>query len=203
MATHLVSGSTVLEERAMFELAMSFLDGSAFLRSVLPIREAASLPTPIREFQGAMVPSMFFLLGLMRGLDHPNRRRIYQHLVMLPGDHFRSIVRTLRLGSGTVRHHLAILINQGIVRRDDRNGQVRYYIRGSESQSENNRLFMSHWAHRDVRSRILLALDRVKEARPSTLARDLGTSRQLVSYHLARLADTGSVRRVGERYRRA
>ncbi len=186
----------------MFELAMSFPDASAFLSGLLPMSDSSSLPIPVRESQGAMVPSLFFLLGLMRGLDHPNRRRIYQHLLMLPGDHFRSIVRTLRLGSGTVRHHLSILVAQGIVRRDDRNGRVRYYIRGSEFQSDNNRLFMSHWAYRDVRSRILLALDRVKEARPASLARDLGTSRQLVSYHLARLADIGSVRRVGERYRR-
>ena len=185
----------------MFELAMSFRDAYAILGGLLSMPES-SLPSPVRGIQGAMVPSVLFALGLMRGLDHPNRRRIYQHLLMLPGDHFRSIVRTLRLGSGTVRHHLTILLDQAIVRREDRNGRARYYVRGSEDQSEHNALFMSHWAHRDVRSRILLALDRVKEARPAALARDLGTSRQLVSYHLAHLANTGSVRRIGERYRR-
>src|SRR5438876_184486 len=36
-------------------------------------------------------------LGLLAGLKHPVRRQIYDHLRLLPGDHFRSVARSLRL----------------------------------------------------------------------------------------------------------
>ena len=38
-----------------------------------------------------------FLIGaaIMAGLKHPVRRRIYDHLIRLPGDHFRSVARSL------------------------------------------------------------------------------------------------------------
>src|SRR5438128_787677 len=50
--------------------------------------------------------SLLIGLGLLAGLKHPVRRQIYDHLRLLPGDHFRSVARSLRLAVGTARYHL-------------------------------------------------------------------------------------------------
>lgn len=127
--------------------------------------------------------------------DHPVRRRIYQHLVRLPGDHFCSVARSLRLDRGTARHHLEVLIRRGLLFRDERDGRTRFYPVGDGSQKERNRLYMSHWRYRDLRLRVLLAVGRMGQAWPSTVARSLGISRQLAAYHLARLEELGLLRR--------
>ena len=64
-----------------------------------------------------------------------------------------------------------------------------------------NRLYARHWEYRDVRLRIYGALRRVEKAQPATIAKVLGISRQLASYHLAVLEKSGRVRRQGVHYR--
>ena len=132
--------------------------------------------------------------------DHPVRRRIYEHLLRLPGDHLRSIARALRLDLGTARHHLDVLVRRGLVVRDDGDGRCRFYPVGDGSHDERNRLFVSHWKYRDLRLRVLMAVGRMKDARPSTVAGSLRISRQLAAYHLSRLEVLGLVRREDGRY---
>ncbi len=133
-------------------------------------------------------------------LDHPTRLRIYRHLLLLPGDHFRSIVRTVGLGLGTVSHHLDVLIESGLVHVEKSNGRTRYYPRGEGSASERNELYMKHWNYRDLRLRILMSLRELGHARLGTVARHVGVSRQLAAYHLARLEELGLVKRENGRY---
>ncbi len=133
-------------------------------------------------------------------LDHPTRRRIYDHLLCLPGDHFRSIVRSLRLGHGTARHHLGVLVNLGLVTGEKANGRVRYYARGAGSETERNELFMKHWQYRDLRMRVLLTARSRRAVRASSVARALGISRQLAAYHLERLENLGLLHREGRYY---
>jgi len=139
--------------------------------------------------------------GANLGLDHPTRRHIYDHLLRLPGDHFRSIARSLGLAVGTATHHLEVLMREGLLGLERSNGRARYYPRGSDAETDRNRLFMRHWNYRDLRLRILYALARRPGARVSEVARELGVSRQLVSYHLARLGELDLVRREGDGYR--
>src|SRR5205814_8181415 len=56
-----------------------------------------------------------FLIGaaIMAALKHPVRRRIYDHLIRLPGDPFRSVARPLAIAIGTARYHLAALLREG------------------------------------------------------------------------------------------
>ena len=143
--------------------------------------------------------SVMIGMSLMAGLKHPIRRRIYDHLVRLPGDHFRSVARSLNLAVGTARYHLDALAREGLVYKQDTNGRARYYVTGGEA--EVNRLYARHWEYRDVRLRILGLLRRMESAQPATIAKALGMSRQLVSYHLARLEKAGRVRRHGVHYR--
>ena len=132
--------------------------------------------------------------------DHPVRRRIYEHLLRLPGDHLCAIARSLRLDLGTTRHHLAELIRRGLVVRQGEDAKRRFYPVGHGSATERNRLYMEHWKYRDIRLRVLQAVSRLEVARPSSVARSLGISRQLAAYHLGRLEELGLLRRVDGRY---
>jgi predicted transcriptional regulator len=142
-----------------------------------------------------------FVIGvaLMAGLQHPVRRKIYEHLLRLPGDHFRSVARSLHLAVGTARYHLDALARDGLVYKEETNGRARYYVTGGEADV--NRLYARHWEFRQVRLRILGAVRRLGKAQPATIAKVLGISRQLVSYHLACLEKAGRVRRDGALYR--
>ncbi len=143
-----------------------------------------------------------FMVGYSRatGLDHPTRVRIYNHLLVLPGDHFRSIVRSLRIGVGEGRHHLNVMLRSGLVREDKTNGRCRYYAEGQGPTSDRNELFAKHWGYRDLRVRVLFTVRSSGSAKPSTVAKALGISRQLAAYHLASLEELGLVRRDGRSY---
>lgn len=142
--------------------------------------------------------SLLIGVGLLVGLQHPVRRRIYDHLCRLPGDQLRSVARSLHLAVGTARYHFDALRREGLIYRQDSNGRTRYYATGGEA--EVNRLYARHWEFRDVRLRVLDALRRMESAPPAVIAKALGVSRQLVSYHLACLEKAGLARREGTRY---
>ena len=149
----------------------------------------------------ALLPIFAFGYARVGGLDHPTRVRIYNHLLVLPGDHFRSIVRNLSIGIGEGRHHLNVMLRSGLVREDKSNGRCRYYAEGQGPTIERNDLFAKHWDYRDLRLRVLFAVRNLGEAKPSTVAQALGISRQLASYHLANLVELGFVTRDGRHYR--
>ncbi len=144
-----------------------------------------------------------FAVGYSRatGLDHPTRVRIYNHLLVLPGDHFRSIVRSLRIGVGEGRHHLNVMLRTGLIREDKANGRCRYYAEGQGPMMDRNELFAKHWGFRDMRLRVLFAVRNLGDAKPSAVAKSLGVSRQLAAYHLANLEELGLVVRDGRHYR--
>ncbi len=135
------------------------------------------------------------------GLDHPTRARIYEHLLLQPGNHLRSIVRHMRIGFGTTLHHLNVLVQDGLIRTEKGNGRRRYYAIGQRSEPQRNHLYERHWEFRDLRMRVLLVMRRLPEATPTSIARTLGISRQLAAYHLHRLSEIGLARREGRRFR--
>src|SRR6058998_942357 len=143
--------------------------------------------------------SLLIGLGLLVGLKHPVRRQIYDHLRLLPGDHFRSVARSLRLAVGTARYHLNALVQDGIIYKQEIYGRTRYYVNGGEL--EMNRLYARHWEYRDIRLRVLLTLRQMDSAQPAMIAKVLGISRQLASYQLRCLEKAGRVRRHGAQYR--
>jgi predicted transcriptional regulator len=142
--------------------------------------------------------SVLMGIGLLIGLNHPARSRIYDHLRRLPGDHLRSVARSLSLAVGTTRYHLDVLRRAGLIYKRATNGRARYYV--SEGEAEVNRLYARHWEYRVVRLRVLEALRRLDNAPPATIAKNLGVSRQLVAYHLASLERAGLARREGTRF---
>jgi predicted transcriptional regulator len=138
-----------------------------------------------------------------RLLEQPTRRRIFEHLTLLPGDHLRSIIRTLHISLGAGRHHLVVLTREGLVRSERMGSRLRYFAVPVGDAIPLNDTFKEYWKYRDLRMRILSAVIRLAEARPSTVAASLGVSRQLAAYHLNRLAELGLVVRSRGRYRAA
>ena len=126
-------------------------------------------------------------------LEQPTRRRILEHLRLLPGDHFRSIVRSLHLSVGTTRYHLAGLVKKGFLRSERIGAKLRYFTTANAAKPPLNETFEHYWKYRDLRTRVWLAVIRMPQARPSTVAKSLGVSRQLAAYHLSRLAELGLV----------
>src|SRR6266498_2755026 len=108
-----------------------------------PNRTPAS---PGRPTDGAALPQH---LGSRQQLEQATRRRVYEHLLLLPGDHFRSIVRSLRIGVGTARHHLQVLVRDGLLYERKADGRSRYYVSGDSEQLAKNDLFGKHWGLRD------------------------------------------------------
>ena len=133
-------------------------------------------------------------------LRQPTRRRILERLTLIPGDHFRSIVRGLDLSLGAARHHLAALAKRGFVRAERIGGKVRYFATVKGSPPPTNEVFKQYWKYRDLRVRVWSAVVRMPDARPSTVAQSLGVSRQLAAYHLQRLTELGLVSRSHGRY---
>ncbi|HLE46547.1 MAG TPA: hypothetical protein VI915_06160 [Thermoplasmata archaeon] len=143
-------------------------------------------------------------IGIHGGvLDHPTRRRIYDHLLVRPGSHFRDIVRVLRIGYGTTLHHLNVLIDEQFIRTEKGNGRRRYYPIGQRCSPRLNELFERYWSYRDLRVRVLHAVRHLGSAGPTNVGRALGVSRQLAAYHLDRLVEMGHVKKEGRRYRAA
>jgi len=134
-------------------------------------------------------------------LDHETRHRIYEHLLLLPGDHFRSIARAADVGVGTAHHHLQILIREGIVYAEKREGRSRYYVAGDAFQRERNELFGKHWSYRETRLRIWTVLNRLEDTSAAEIAHVLGISRQLAAYHMIWFERRGFVLRNHGRYR--
>ncbi len=135
-----------------------------------------------------------------RLLAQPTRRRIVEHLRLLPGDHFRSIVRSLHLSLSTTRHHLSALTKNGHVRSEKIGGKLRYFVVTNGSAPPLNETFRLYWKYQDLRVRVWMAVLRTSEARPSTVAASLGISRQLASYHLRCLTELGLLVRSHGRY---
>ena len=133
-------------------------------------------------------------------LEHPTRRRIVEHLRVLPGDHFRSIVRSLHLSVGTARYHLTALAKKGFVRSERMGDKLRYFATARGSKPPLNETYKQYWKYRDLRARVWLAVLRLPQVRPSSVARSLGVRRQLAAYHLNRLAELGLVTRAHGRY---
>ena len=140
-------------------------------------------------------------IGARQRLEQATRRRLYQHLLLLPGDHFRSIARSLDIGVGTARHHLRILVRDGFVYERKADGRSRYYVVGDSEQLAKNDLFGKHWGFRDLRLRIWNALNRSGESTATRIASVLGITRQLAAYHLGRLEKKGLVSSQNRRYR--
>ncbi len=149
----------------------------------------------------ATSPNLTFVAIAIRPNPHPTRTRILEHLRLLPGDHLRSIARTLRISLGEARYHLHVLHRGGLVHEDKVRHRARFYLTDTGSQAEKNAVFAKHWEHRDLRVRVLRAVESQGRAGPTQVARQMGISRQLATYYLGQLTALGQLTREARGFR--
>ncbi len=125
-------------------------------------------------------------------LVHPVRQQLSLLVAANPGIHYQEIVRRLVRGRGVVEHHLASLVQAGVVVRRVQGRYTCYFHRDARLHATVEGAFGALKAN--GAQGILAALGRSQKA-GKDLAAELGLSPTTVSYHLQRLAEAGLVSR--------
>ncbi|ADQ65624.1 hypothetical protein C499_08352 [Halogeometricum borinquense DSM 11551] len=108
-----------------------------------------------------------------------------------PGIHFNGLVRSLDLAPGQVQHHVRRLIDSDRLVREEFYGRTHYYPPGlTEWERATVALY-----HRETARNILTTLLDAEEARPASLAEDLGVARSTLEWHVGHLEEEGIVRK--------
>ncbi len=110
-------------------------------------------------------------------LKQKNRKKIYDHIMDNPGDHFREIQRAVDLEVGTLSHHLNILEKEQLI---------------VSEQDGNNRLFWVAGVKRDtgkirlsrIQENILKEIQKEPGITQVQIAKKIGVSRKVVFYHV-------------------
>jgi predicted transcriptional regulator/uncharacterized protein YegL len=110
-------------------------------------------------------------------LKQKNRKKIYDHIMNNPGDHFREIQRAVDLEVGTLSHHLNILEKEQLI---------------VSEQDGNNRLFWVAGVKRDtgkirlsrIQENILKEIQKEPGITQVQIAKKIGVSRKVVFYHV-------------------
>lgn len=152
---------------------------------------AALVATEVGRWWLAVAASFYTRLQRGAALEHGTRARLADVVVRRPGIRFEELRRELGLASGVAAFHLRVLEREGhVVSRNDLTRR-RFYPAGEAAPA------------RDVHAAVSDLLRAQPGASQAEVARGLGMSRQLASYHLASLERAGIVlaRREGGRVR--
>lgn len=118
------------------------------------------------------------------------RAAIFETIVSDPGIHFRGICRELGLSVGVVQYHLRVL---------EESGEVESFMDGKYKRFFENRRFteedkkvLSELRH-PLALKIVLSLFEADDITHMRLARTLGVSSQVITWHMGNLVDSGLV----------
>jgi predicted transcriptional regulator len=115
-------------------------------------------------------------------LNSSLRHSIFNYLNHNPGATFSQIRASVGAATGTVQHHLRVLVRGGVLRRVRTGKYTRYY-------PYNHRVL----ALGPSQERLVESLATEGPGTKAELARRTGMSRQLVHYHVERMATEGLV----------
>jgi DNA-binding MarR family transcriptional regulator len=115
-------------------------------------------------------------------LNSSMRESIYTHVNENPGATFSQIRASVGAATGTVQHHLRVLVRGGILRRVRTGKYTRYY-------PYNHRVL----AMGPSQERLIRSLVTEGPGTKAQIAQRTGMSRQLVHYHVERMASEGLV----------
>jgi predicted transcriptional regulator len=119
-------------------------------------------------------------------LDQQNRKRIYDHIMNNPGDHFRSIQRSVDLEVGTLSHHINVLEKEQLIISEQDGINRLFYPAGMKGHDDKVRLSR-------VQENILKSIRTTPGRTQSEIAKELGVSRKIIFYHVRFLRDSGMV----------
>ncbi|MGA1872955.1 MAG: PKD domain-containing protein [Thermoplasmatota archaeon] len=118
-------------------------------------------------------------------LDNFERGRIYQYILLNPGDYFSHIREMLGLNSGTLTYHLKVLEQREFIRSRTDGNLKRFYPYDMR---------IEEGGHRDIQSLILELLAFNPGLSQKEIARSLGVHVSTVNYHINMMVGAGLLR---------
>lgn len=115
-------------------------------------------------------------------LDNFERGRIYQYIVMNPGDYYSNIKRMLEINNGTLTYHLKVLEQKEYIKSRTEGNQKRFYPYGMKVQGG---------PHRDIQDMILETLYIHPGMSQREIAQELGVHVSTVNYHINMMVGAG------------
>ena len=142
--------------------------------------------TPLEDAEWAesavMLAPLYLRIPEPQLLNSSMRASIFAFVNHNPGATFTQIRESVSAASGTVQHHLRVLVRGGVLRRVRTGKYTRYY-------PFNHRVL----ALPPSQETIVRTLVREGPATKAEIAKRTGMSRQLVHYHVERMAELGLV----------
>lgn len=125
-------------------------------------------------------------------LDNEVRREVYEAVRQSPGDYLAGIAAGLEATVSTVRYHVRVLEDEGLVRTATVRGKHRVYPAATADPE------VAAALNDESTARVIAAVHRHEPISVSSLADELDRARSTVSYHLARLEDDAVLSRERE-----
>lgn len=122
-------------------------------------------------------------------LAHETRATIHDELVAAPGTYVDELRERTDIPRSTLRYHLRVLEDEGIVRAEKLLGHRRYYPADCDDDT------LAAALDSEATAAVVDAVARLEPASVSALATDLDRAPSTVSYHLDRLAEADVVDR--------
>lgn len=141
------------------------------------------------------LPLPVLLVGYTRQADdepltNAVRQRVYDHILDAPGSHIAAIVDGTDIPRSTVRYHLRVLEDAGLVASGMVRGKHRYAPDGGD-------LEVGAALRDESVRRILVAVAALEPAGVTEIAEEVDRSPSTVSHHLDHLTEAGLVAREG------
>ncbi|SEO39597.1 Helix-turn-helix domain-containing protein [Halogranum amylolyticum] len=150
---------------------------------VAPVRHALT-PVAVSVQQGAVQS------GEVDPLENDTRRRIYEAVERAPGTYVARLVERTSIPRSTVRYHLRVLADAGLVTSEAVRGKQRYVASGDDADATLAAAYTD-----EATATLLDALRRTMPVTVSELADEIDRTPGTVSHHLDRLESEGLVER--------
>ncbi len=141
---------------------------------------------------GLLLVPLYTKIKREKVMDHFVRGRIYEYICNNPGVNYSAIRKRFELTNGTVTYHLSMLERQEFI-RSKQDGIYKRYFQNGGGKATTDVEPMS------VQLNIAKAIKETPGMTQKEIAKRLGTSKQLVSYHVRRMLKDGQLetKRIG------
>ncbi|AGB16508.1 hypothetical protein Halru_1910 [Halovivax ruber XH-70] len=122
-------------------------------------------------------------------LEHETRRAIFDSIEGEPGRYLTALESAHDVSLSTIRHHLSVLEDEGLVEARKQGGKRRYY------PAQTDGVELAAALDEPAKVDILTTLEAVGEAHNGRLADELGLDPSTVSHHVSTLESDGLIER--------
>lgn len=131
-------------------------------------------------------------------LENDRRRAVYETIAAEPGTYLSQVSERSDVALSTVRHHVRVLEEEGLVTATKVNGKRRYYLdddpdEGAPTDADVANVELHAALQESAKRDVLEALSRVGASPNGRLADELDCDPSTVSHHLSSLEDAGLV----------